>query len=83
MSAQTTVALMLLAAAAVGLALMWLAAEPGANVVGHTAGLLLEVDEAQDVDVETFDRAFRPMAASTLARDPTRVTSLRARVMPV
>ncbi len=43
----------------------FLSAEPSANVVGHTADLLLEVDEAQDVDVETFDRAFRPMAAST------------------
>lgn len=45
----------------------FLSAEPAANVVGHTADLLLEVDEAQDVDVETFDRAFRPMAASTNA----------------
>ena len=43
----------------------FLSAEPSANVVGHTADVLLEVDEAQDVDVETFDRAFRPMAAST------------------
>ena len=42
-----------------------LSAEPTANVVGHTADLLLEVDEAQDVDVEKFDRDFRPMAAST------------------
>ncbi len=45
----------------------FLSAEPTANVVGHTADALLEVDEAQDVDVETFDRAFRPMAASTNA----------------
>ncbi|MFA7297766.1 MAG: hypothetical protein WC211_11390, partial [Dehalococcoidia bacterium] len=45
----------------------FLSAEPTANVVGHTADLLLEVDEAQDVDPETFDRAFRPMAASTNA----------------
>jgi hypothetical protein len=45
----------------------FLSAEPRANVVGHTASMLLEVDEAQDVDVETFDRAFRPMAASTNA----------------
>jgi len=42
-----------------------LSAERGANVVGHTADLLLEVDEAQDVDVDKFDRDFRPMAAST------------------
>ncbi len=45
----------------------FLSAEPGANVVGHTADLLLEVDEAQAVDVDKFDRDFRPMAASTNA----------------
>lgn len=45
----------------------FLSAEPGANVVGHTASLLLEVDEAQDVEPEKFDRDFRPMAASTNA----------------
>jgi len=44
---------------------LFLSAEPSANVVGHTAGLLLEVDEAQDVDSEKFDREFRPMAATT------------------
>ncbi len=44
-----------------------LSAEPGANVVGHTADLLLEVDEAQEVSVDKFDRDFRPMAASTNA----------------
>ena len=44
-----------------------LSAEPGANVVGHTADLLLEVDEAQDVAIDKFDRDFRPMAASTNA----------------
>jgi hypothetical protein len=43
----------------------FLSAEPTANVVGHTAGMLLEVDEAQDVDSDKFDRQFRPMAAST------------------
>ena len=42
---------------------VFLSAEPGANVVGHTASLLLEVDEAQDIDTEKFDREFRPMAA--------------------
>ncbi len=42
---------------------LFLSAEPSANVVGHTASLLLEVDEAQDVDREKFDREFRPMAA--------------------
>jgi hypothetical protein len=44
---------------------IFLSAEPSANVVGHTASLLLEVDEAQDVDHEKFDREFRPMAATT------------------
>jgi len=43
----------------------FLSAEPAANVVGHTAGLLLEVDEAQGVDRDKFDREFRPMAAPT------------------
>ena len=47
--------------------LVFLSAEPGANVVGHTTHLLLEVDEAQDVDEEKFDREFRPMAATTNA----------------
>ena len=44
--------------------LLFLSAEPGANVVGHTAGLMLEVDEAQDIDPDHFDHAFRPMAAA-------------------
>ena len=44
---------------------VFLSAEPASNVVGHTADLLLEVDEAQDVDVDKFDKEFRPMAAST------------------
>lgn len=43
--------------------IVFLSAEPGANVVGHTAGLMLEVDEAQDIDPDKFDRDFRPMAA--------------------
>jgi len=46
---------------------IFLSAEPGANVVGHTANLLLEVDEAQEVESEKFDREFRPMAATTNA----------------
>jgi hypothetical protein len=43
----------------------FLSAGPDAGVVGHTAGLILEVDEAQDIDREKFDREFRPMAATT------------------
>ncbi len=46
---------------------LFLSAEPAANVVGHTASLLLEVDEAQDVNREKFDREFRPMAAAANA----------------
>ncbi|MCH7697542.1 MAG: hypothetical protein IH865_01200 [Chloroflexi bacterium] len=47
--------------------LLFMSAEPEANVVGHSAQLLLEVDEAQDVNEEKFDRDFRPMAATTNA----------------
>ena len=46
---------------------LFLSAEPSANVVGATADVLLEVDEAQDVDAEKFSREFRPMAASANA----------------
>jgi hypothetical protein len=46
---------------------LFMSAEPEANVVGHSAQLLLEVDEAQDVDEEKFDRDFRPMASVTNA----------------
>ncbi|MDP9236623.1 MAG: hypothetical protein M3P30_04350 [Chloroflexota bacterium] len=50
-----------------GARVLFLSAEHGANVVGHTASLLLEVDEAQDVDIDKFDREFRPMAAAANA----------------
>ena len=43
----------------------FLSAEPNSNVVGHTADLLLEIDEAQDVEIDKFDKEFQPMAAST------------------
>lgn len=42
-------------------------AEPFSHVMGATAHLLLEVDEAQDVDREKFSRDFKPMASSTNA----------------
>lgn len=41
-----------------------LSADPDASVVGATASLMLEVDEAQDVDIPTFDKKFSPMRAS-------------------
>jgi hypothetical protein len=43
----------------------FLSAAPTAGVVGHTVHLLLECDEAQDVDADKFTRDFRPMAAAT------------------
>lgn len=39
-------------------------ADASANVVGATADLLLEVDEAQDVAPEVYQKSFRPMGAS-------------------
>ena len=45
----------------------FLSGSPGANIVGATASTLLEVDEAQDVSIEKFDRDIAPMAASTNA----------------
>lgn len=46
---------------------VFLSADPTSNIVGHTAHLLLEVDEAQDVDPEKYDKELRPMTASTRA----------------
>ena len=43
---------------------MFLSAHEQSNVVGATADLLLEVDEAQDVDEEKFAKEFLPMAAA-------------------
>jgi hypothetical protein len=47
--------------------IMFFSAAEDANVVGGTASLLLEVDEAQDVSAQKFDRDFRPMASTTNA----------------
>jgi len=44
---------------------IFLSAEKSANVVGNTAHLLLEVDEAQDVDREKYTKEFKPMGATT------------------
>ncbi|MCX6013275.1 MAG: hypothetical protein NTV30_07695, partial [Chloroflexi bacterium] len=46
---------------------IFLSADGSSHVVGATAQLLLEVDECQDVSELKFDKAFRPMAASTNA----------------
>ena len=44
-----------------------LSASPNAAIVGATADLMLEVDEAQLVPADKFDREAAPMAASTNA----------------
>ncbi len=49
----------------VGPFVQFFSADPDSNVVGATASILLEVDEAQDVLPEKFDRDFRPMASTT------------------
>ena len=45
----------------------FLSAAPTSNVVGATASLLLECDEAQDVSLAKWDKEINPMAASTNA----------------
>jgi hypothetical protein len=44
--------------------LMLMSGAPEANVVGATANVLLEIDEAQDFSPEKYDRDFRPMGAT-------------------
>ena len=46
---------------------MFLSGAPGANVVGATASVALEFDEAQDIELDKHDRDFMPMAATTNA----------------
>ncbi len=45
----------------------FLSGSPEANIVGATASTLLQVDEAQDISLEKFDKEIAPMAASTNA----------------
>jgi hypothetical protein len=45
-------------------AIHFLSADEGSNVVGATADLLLEIDEAQDVSEEKYLKDFRPMAST-------------------
>ncbi len=47
--------------------LAFLSGGPDANIVGATANVLLQVDEAQDVQIDKFDKDVLPMAASTNA----------------
>jgi hypothetical protein len=46
---------------------LFLSADPASSVVGATASLLLECDEAQDVNEDKWEVDFTPMAASTNA----------------
>ncbi|HSB66918.1 MAG TPA: hypothetical protein VLD65_10085 [Anaerolineales bacterium] len=45
----------------------FLSGAPTSNIVGATASLLLECDEAQDVEISKWDKEIAPMAASTNA----------------
>jgi len=47
--------------------LLLFSAGPESNIVGATASLLLEIDEAQDVAPEKYDVQLRPMASTTNA----------------
>ncbi|MDD2521648.1 MAG: hypothetical protein PHW11_02340 [Anaerolineaceae bacterium] len=47
--------------------LTFLSAAPGSNIVGATASTLLQLDEAQDIGTEKYDKQIAPMAASTNA----------------
>ena len=50
-----------------GARLTFLSGSPTSNIVGATASLLLSVDEAQDIQIDKFDKDIAPMAASTNA----------------
>ena len=47
--------------------ILFFSADRASNVVGATADILLEIDEAQDVDEDKYLRDFRPMASTTNA----------------
>ena len=44
---------------------VFFSAQPGSNVVGATASILLECDEAQEVAESKWNKDFKPMGAST------------------
>src|SRR4030042_1992373 len=44
---------------------IFLSAEESSSVVGHTADILLEIDESQDVSKEKYTKEFRPMGSAT------------------
>jgi len=45
----------------------FLSGSPTSSIVGATANLLLSIDEAQDIQIDKFDKEIAPMAASTNA----------------
>ncbi len=45
--------------------ILFFSANENANVVGATAHIMMEFDEAQDISVDKHDRDFMPMASST------------------
>jgi hypothetical protein len=47
--------------------IQFLSAAPEAHIVGATASILLECDEAQDIAISKYDKEINPMAASTNA----------------
>jgi hypothetical protein len=44
---------------------VFLSAEGRASVMGHTADILLEMDEAQDISRQKYTREFRPMGSAS------------------
>ncbi len=44
---------------------IFLSADASSSVVGHTADILLEIDESQDVSKEKYGKEFRPMGSAT------------------
>jgi len=46
---------------------VFLSADKTASVVGHTADMLLEIDESQDVARDKYTKEFRPMASASNA----------------
>lgn len=47
--------------------LIFLSGDPNSSIVGQTADLMLEIDEAQDIGKTKFDKEIAPMASSTNA----------------
>jgi hypothetical protein len=46
---------------------LFLSADGASSVVGHTADILLEIDESQDVARDKYTKEFRPMASASNA----------------